>query len=196
MAELHYRFWNRYAREYLYEPTARAASIALLIPVMLVLVYLLIISPLLRSIKEKRGQIGERVQATDLIKERSKNIEKLKSVYEGAEEQRTKLDLYIPNDINMGMMIQELSIISSTHGFQLLYFIPSARSEKVGKSTSYESSVNIGVSGNLQNTLAFIKSLEEFERFYGINSVDIKRLSDGVNGTIELSVSVFALKKG
>jgi len=98
MSPLQFRFWNRYQRQYLYEPKKKATLLLATITVLLVLIYLFGIRNQITLIKERLAFIKEKETKIKTMNENLEILSTIRPVYSQSAGSIRKLEDYIPDE--------------------------------------------------------------------------------------------------
>lgn len=198
MAEQGVRFWSRYSREYLYEPSKKASVASLLILLYIALLLIFGVKPLFLEIQDKQSKIKEREAVKSITVGRLETVGKLRAVYQESEPFINTLNEYIPDTEELPTFLENLSNTAANNAFILTYFSPSLEPQTDSKNpkTTDATIVSIYMEGEINNILNFIKDLEKNKRFIGINSVDIitNRQNPNEPGVVKMELVIFSVK--
>lgn len=191
MTNLAYRYWNSYTREYFYKPRERVTTFGLMVPVFLVLFYLFGIRPLWKSMTERQALIEERRQ---VMKSIDKNY-KVMTLQQTALSESTasaeaidRLNKYVPEEQQLSELVSYLSQTATANGFEMAFLQPVKSVESMPK--LHGLTLNIVLTGNLQNTLDLVKAYENSDRFIGIRKIFIQS-SGGKTGEVRMEAKVY-----
>ena len=190
--ESKFRFWDRYAKTYLDEPQTKASSATFVTFVLLVILYFFGISPIWKSINEKKENIKIRQTVFSQTEKRLNYLESIEPLYEKNKYQFEKLNKLLPEGANIPDFLQYLSVTSATHGFQISYLSPSINTVGVVDSEgAVATSLLVNLDGRLENVLPLIRALENSERFISIKYVSISNIDGGI-GRVRMEILIYS----
>ncbi len=190
MKESQFRFWSRYSRQYLYFPRDKSINSSLMILFVSVVLITVSIAPTFKEILNKQRLIKDRENIVSKLNQKGKIIENLRNTYNVSLDKIVKLDALIPNNDEIPNLMEDLSIRSAKHGLELTFLSP----KKTTHDKEHEFVLAVDFSGSLQNTLSFVKELEEGERFIGIKSLNLGVSSDG-SGIVRGELAVYSFNR-
>ncbi len=191
-----FRFWSRYSRQYLYQPSSKVTTTSLVTICVFVFFVVFGVIPQVGEIRSRGNSKMERESTLSLANNYLGKIKKSQEILKEATAGPKILEGFIPSNDKLPDLLEGISVISSRNGFQLTFLSPRGDKTKSAEAVYglKKSEITIILEGDAKNLLSLVKDIEANQRYIGIKTIDLTNKSEGLS-EVKLGINVYSFKE-